>query len=222
MCAPGRVCSSNWEPDSMIRRSAPISVSWSMSSKTPTTPRMPGSTRCSESSRLTRRPARMLRMCRSGSNLWSIGSPLRREASSKPYRTITKHGHPCANRSWSWPPEGCSTRGMLSGSFVEQADDEHVRLRTELLDAGAVLPDPAPGPVPAAAAGGIRSLADRLLPALGRGGLAVLALDRPLDNTEFRALGAMLGTATPELDPAVQPFVEDGVVLNLRDVHGRT
>ncbi|MFL6128903.1 MAG: TauD/TfdA family dioxygenase [Mycobacteriales bacterium] len=111
---------------------------------------------------------------------------------------------------------------MLTGSFVEAAGDRHVRLRAELLDRGAVLPGPAPEPMPAAAADGPRLLADRVLAALGRDGLAVLALDRSLDTAEFRALGRLLGTLTPELDPAVQPFVEDGVVLNLRDLHGRT
>ncbi|WP_158574018.1 TauD/TfdA family dioxygenase [Streptomyces triticagri] len=56
---------------------------------------------------------------------------------------------------------------------------------------------------------------ERLLDDLQKHGLSIVQLDAPLQGPVFRHLGSLLGEAIPELDPAVQPYVEDGVVLNL-------
>ncbi|MEU6243471.1 TauD/TfdA family dioxygenase [Streptomyces sp. NPDC047024] len=55
-----------------------------------------------------------------------------------------------------------------------------------------------------------------------RRGLGVVRLDEPLSNDSFLKLGSSLGTAIPETAPAVQPYVEDGVLLNLRADAGIT
>jgi hypothetical protein len=60
----------------------------------------------------------------------------------------------------------------------------------------------------------VRQLAER--------GLALVRLDAPLPDAEFIALGEMLGEPMPETDPAVRPFVERDVLLNLTAVHGAT
>ncbi|MDO0928868.1 TauD/TfdA family dioxygenase [Streptomyces sp. TG1A-8] len=53
-------------------------------------------------------------------------------------------------------------------------------------------------------------------------GMAVVQLDQPLPHHRFTALGEFLGTAIPETDPAVQPYVQEGIVLNLRSEHAPT
>jgi alpha-ketoglutarate-dependent taurine dioxygenase len=51
---------------------------------------------------------------------------------------------------------------------------------------------------------------------LAEHGAVKIQLDRGLSTEEFMALGEGLGRLIPERAPAVQPFVEAGVVLNLR------
>ncbi|WP_437913608.1 TauD/TfdA family dioxygenase [Sorangium sp. So ce302] len=63
---------------------------------------------------------------------------------------------------------------------------------------------------------------ERLLRELGERGLVAVQLDEPLSNDRFTTLGSLLGTASPETDPAVLPYVERGVILNLVAEHGRT
>jgi Taurine catabolism dioxygenase TauD, TfdA family len=53
-------------------------------------------------------------------------------------------------------------------------------------------------------------------PMLAASGAAKILLDRGLSTTEFIAVGRTLGPLIPERAPAVQSFVEEGVVLNLR------
>ena len=45
--------------------------------------------------------------------------------------------------------------------------------------------------------------------------MAIVDLNEPASVDELCRLGALLGSAVPELDPVVQPYVEAGVVLNL-------
>lgn len=52
--------------------------------------------------------------------------------------------------------------------------------------------------------------------ALSACGAVKVHLDRGLTVEEFIAVGQSLGSLIPERAPAVQPFVEEGVVLNLR------
>lgn len=111
---------------------------------------------------------------------------------------------------------------MIQGKFVERPADAHVRQRQELLSSCAVLPPPR-GTVHTAKADEFPDLAtELLLPDLRAAGFAAVRLDTPLDNDRFRAFGDLLGTPMPERDPAVQPFVEDGVILNLVTRHGHT
>ncbi|MFI5819509.1 TauD/TfdA family dioxygenase [Streptomyces rishiriensis] len=55
-----------------------------------------------------------------------------------------------------------------------------------------------------------------------RHGLGVVRLDDPLPNDSYLKLGSALGTPIDETAPAVQPYTEDGVVLNLRADAGIT
>ncbi|MFI5907222.1 TauD/TfdA family dioxygenase [Dactylosporangium sp. NPDC051541] len=102
---------------------------------------------------------------------------------------------------------------MIKGIFRQAADQPHVPLRRRLLDAAQPLPAPPFGrDVRADDSSGLATIAREQLSAHGA---AVVRLDRPLDAEEFLAFGATLGTAQPELAPAVQPFVESEVILNL-------
>lgn len=53
-------------------------------------------------------------------------------------------------------------------------------------------------------------------------GLVVVQLDEPLTRARFLALGASLGEMMPETDPAVLPYVEHRMILNLVSDGGRT
>jgi alpha-ketoglutarate-dependent taurine dioxygenase len=101
----------------------------------------------------------------------------------------------------------------VRGVFRQTSESPYAPLRRRLLGDGQRLPEPSIG-------GDARAAAPRELAALTRDqlrahGAAVVRLDRPLDAGEFLALGAALGTAQPERAPAVQPFVEAEVILNL-------
>jgi hypothetical protein len=113
---------------------------------------------------------------------------------------------------------------VLSGVFTEEPSDEHCRLRTRLLSAASLLPTPSADFT--AAASDVSDVPDacagRLAGPLRSRGLAVVQLDRPLRADDFRRLGARLGTLVPETDSAVQPYVEDGTVLNLLSDAGDT
>src|SRR5215216_3120420 len=52
---------------------------------------------------------------------------------------------------------------------------------------------------------------------LERGGAVKVRLDRALGVLEFIEVGRVLGELVVETAPAVQPFVEERVVLNLRN-----
>ena len=110
---------------------------------------------------------------------------------------------------------------MLRGEFTEHPTDEHCALRDRLLAEDAVHPTPE-GVLEAEAAAFPETGVARLRDQLERRGLALVQLDEPLPNDSFRRLGDLLGTPTPETDPAVQPYVDDTVILNLRADQGRT
>lgn len=110
---------------------------------------------------------------------------------------------------------------MMHGEIAEQPDAPYVRRRDRLLRGGHHFPEL--GPVTAVSAA-------RFLPTglpqvqadLAERGFAIRQLDRPLDTAEFRGLGDALGAPIPETDAQVQPFVEDGVILNLISRHAET
>ncbi|MFC3346590.1 TauD/TfdA family dioxygenase [Streptomyces echinoruber] len=84
-----------------------------------------------------------------------------------------------------------------------------------------VLPAPQLG-FRAEAATFLETGAARMTADLRRHGLALVHLDQPLANKDFQQLGSLLGTAIPETDGAVQPYVDDGVILNLVADKGQT
>jgi alpha-ketoglutarate-dependent taurine dioxygenase len=111
---------------------------------------------------------------------------------------------------------------MTEGTFLERTSDPHTALRTALLERGPVLPAPAARVLCASAAELARGGGAELLRGLRESGLGVARLDRPLSSEEFLELGRVLGRAMPETDPAVQPQVEHGVILDLVTKHGHT
>ncbi|SDG59533.1 Taurine catabolism dioxygenase TauD, TfdA family [Lentzea fradiae] len=110
---------------------------------------------------------------------------------------------------------------MRTGVFAEQDHYTHVAARQALLDSSRTLPEPLGGAV-ATAGGTPAEVAGVVRAALRQHGAAVVQLEELLSDDDFRAVGAHLGTAMPETDPAVQPFVTDGVVLNLVTRHSHT
>ncbi|SDH70979.1 TauD/TfdA family dioxygenase [Nonomuraea jiangxiensis] len=111
---------------------------------------------------------------------------------------------------------------MLYGAFTENSTDQHVAFRRDLLDSGKVLPPP---PVPvthSSAADFLDGPVHDALRELATTGTAIVQLDEPLHTRRFLALGALLGQAMPRMDPAVQPYVENDVILHLRREHVAT
>ncbi|UBU11338.1 TauD/TfdA family dioxygenase [Nonomuraea gerenzanensis] len=94
--------------------------------------------------------------------------------------------------------------------------------RRNLLDNGTILPPPAAEIVEATAAGFLGGPVHDTMDGLASTGCAVVRLDEPLSTRQFLAFGALLGQAQPERDPAVLPYVEEEVVLNLRREHATT
>ncbi|MFD9698287.1 TauD/TfdA family dioxygenase [Lentzea sp. NPDC059081] len=110
---------------------------------------------------------------------------------------------------------------MRTGVFAEQDSHVHVTSRRVLLDSSEPLPEPLGGAV--VPAGGTPAEVARVVrAALRQHGAAVVELAELLSDDDFRAFGTHLGTAMPETDPAVQPFVTDGVILNLVTRHAHT
>lgn len=114
--------------------------------------------------------------------------------------------------------------GQRRGSFVERAEDRHPALRERLLH-GRLLPPPEIEPL------ALRSrdlpdlpdlLADIVRAQLDRYGLGLVQLDEPLPSVELLAFGCRLGRIMPETDPAVQPYVEARLILNLVNREGET
>ncbi|MFJ3837454.1 TauD/TfdA family dioxygenase [Streptomyces sp. NPDC054904] len=110
---------------------------------------------------------------------------------------------------------------MLEGCFTEDSSDVHCRLREQLLSPEKKLAAPKIG-FAAETAGFPDGITDRLGRDLLQHGLGIVHLDVPLTNEAFQELGSTLGTAIPETAPAVQPYVENGFVLNLRADAGKT
>lgn len=103
----------------------------------------------------------------------------------------------------------------MHGSFIERSTDEHVRLRRNLLERGAVLPPPSFNTIRARASDSPIAVRDDILGALRECGLALVRLDEPLSNDRFTCFGSLLGTAMPERALEVKPYVEKEVILNL-------
>jgi hypothetical protein len=105
----------------------------------------------------------------------------------------------------------------MIGSFKPRPDYRYVQLRQALLDGRQTLPGPAgqgqanDGP----AAGPPDELADELLAQVGRDGLGMATLGESLSDDDFVTFGTRFGLLTAETDPAVQPYVASGVILNL-------
>ncbi|MEU4845951.1 TauD/TfdA family dioxygenase [Streptomyces gilvosporeus] len=111
---------------------------------------------------------------------------------------------------------------MIEGLFVERATDRHVRLRRCLLRDGRqtlATPTGFNRPFRLGAAG---ELPQRALARLRTQGAVALHSDEPLPARRFIALGARLGRAIVETDPAVLPYVENEVILNLVSRHPET
>jgi TfdA family taurine catabolism dioxygenase TauD len=111
---------------------------------------------------------------------------------------------------------------VIDGTFAEQSTDVHVGLRWNLLESGIVLPPPHPDVISARAVDFPYAAGDRLLSQLREFGLAAVQLDEPLSNDRFMVFGSLLGTAMPETDPSVKPYVESNVILNVVSEYDHT
>ncbi|MBI0298321.1 TauD/TfdA family dioxygenase [Streptomyces sp. PRKS01-29] len=120
------------------------------------------------------------------------------------------------------PPVRTAGDGPAHGTFLAGAADPHSTPRERLLGNGVPLSEVTGRPRPDLTAGPPDALHQEVSEQLWRHGLAAVQLDEPLPNDRFTALGAFLGTAMPERDPAVAPYVEQEVILNLRSEHART
>ena len=104
---------------------------------------------------------------------------------------------------------------MIQGTFTETPTDHHVLLRADMLGGGGDLSSPT---VNAIVVSGDRfpdGIATEARAAVERDGIALVSLGQPVEVDRFLTFGRYFGTAMSERDPAVQPFVQDDVVLNL-------
>ncbi|WP_149563346.1 TauD/TfdA family dioxygenase [Streptomyces cacaoi] len=120
------------------------------------------------------------------------------------------------------PPARQPADGPAHGTFATGPADAHVALRERLLGNGTPLTELTGRPAPGPAAGPSEALHAEVSEQLWSRGLAAIQLDEPLSDDRFTALGDFLGSAMPERDPAVAPYVQREVILNLRSEHGRT
>lgn len=114
---------------------------------------------------------------------------------------------------------------MIAGVLVERSDDPIAGLRQRVLrrqtwyhsakggDPVAVCLAASSEPFDA------RVVAKVLLDSLVRHGIVTLTLDRQLTNQELISLASSIGEPQEQLDPLLQPWVEDTVILNLRADH---
>jgi hypothetical protein len=111
---------------------------------------------------------------------------------------------------------------VISGLLVERPDDPVAVLRQQVLRRRAWYPAPdgaAPVPCPVGPppdVDGVERLVAVLRTGLDGDGVVVVALDRQLGSAELVVLATGLGTPQQQLDPRLQPWVEDGVILHLR------
>lgn len=110
---------------------------------------------------------------------------------------------------------------MIQGIFSERPTDRHIPYREAMLASGIVLPAPRSSSM-SAAEGFSADDSSTMLNLLRDTGLAVIDLGEPLTSDDFLRLGAFLGTAMPETDATVAPFVERGVILNIRSEFAST
>lgn len=111
---------------------------------------------------------------------------------------------------------------LVEGVFVERSTDQHIRLKEHLLESGTILPPLQQNAIRVRNADFPDAVVDRILNELQATGLVLLQLDEPAINDQFIMLGAVLGTAMPETDPTVKPYVEREVILNLISDYGHT
>ncbi len=114
-----------------------------------------------------------------------------------------------------------SEHGATYGCFRASPSDPHIAAREALLGNATRLHTPTARVVEGGQTGR-GALQQEITEQLWNQGLAVVQLDEPLPHHRFIELGEFLGTATPETDPAVQPFVQERVILNLRSRHAPT
>jgi alpha-ketoglutarate-dependent taurine dioxygenase len=108
----------------------------------------------------------------------------------------------------------------LTGEFLEQPDDPHVQLRKQLLDrAEGRLPS---APVTAGSADDLIQQGAAGVEAVISAGQCGFQLTEPMSDKQFQKFGEQLGPLQPERDPTVQPFVANGVILNLVTAHDQT
>ena len=110
----------------------------------------------------------------------------------------------------------------MIGRFVEDPGDRHVGLRQAVLRHDPWYPCPEGIGSRGASADDLGTCAGRLTVELQSRGAALLELDRALSNWELIELASALGTPLEQPNPRTQPWVEDGVILNLRAEHAET
>lgn len=110
---------------------------------------------------------------------------------------------------------------MLEGRFQECSDDPHVLARHSLLARDHGLPEVAVSPVMVDAHASVPEILAPLKAQLEAHGLAQIQFQDLPSRDAFRQLGEKLGDLMLETDPAVAPFVEQSVILNVISRFGR-
>jgi len=104
----------------------------------------------------------------------------------------------------------------MIGTFLEQSTDAHMALRQEVLRRKTWFPTPPWLQTHACSADDVAASSAIAAAALDALGAAFLQFDRELSNAELIALAATLGDPLTQPNPRTQPWVDDGVILNLR------
>lgn len=110
----------------------------------------------------------------------------------------------------------------MKGTFREHPEHRHVALRERLLGEGAAaLPHP-PRIRRCGSASSPDELADIAAAELAQRGLAVLELERALQDDTYLNFGRRLGTPVAEQAPAVAPYVGHSAILSIKGEHAAT
>jgi alpha-ketoglutarate-dependent taurine dioxygenase len=110
----------------------------------------------------------------------------------------------------------------MIGIFVERGESDYAARRQAVLKRTSWYPSPDKINAQTVSAGDVLGCSAYVRNALRGTGLAWLELDRALTNKELVGLAEALGRPLKQPNPRTQPWVDEGVILNLRADHEET